>query len=278
MAYSRKPQSLASAICFFFVLSLTSCPARGGLQDAINRALDGFESLEYARDFVAPIAGNDIPTYPFGSVSVANNSTELFSDGPQVLYAPDSGNLTAVVPAAVIDSGMLHSLQSPTYVKLYSIAGVSLDSRQLHGTWSLPASTALAWGVTGPLTAVPAMDALTITQNQITWRTTAVFGGSTGLYGEPLQSKIVAAVVNLGPVLPRGLTLQALEQSIFPDPLLNVVDYYNHRGVITYTVPFTLGIVPEPSTMGELTCAIGLGLVLARRPARRATAGASRIG
>jgi hypothetical protein len=128
----------------------------------------------------------------------------------------------------------------------------------------------LAWGYAGPLAAVPATDALTITQDQITWRSTAVFGGTTGLYGEPLQSKIVAAVVNLGPVLPPGLSLATLEDEIFPDPSVNVVDYYNHRGVITLTVPFSLGIIPEPSTLSELMCTIGLGL-MCRFTRRRAT-------
>lgn len=270
MAYSKNLKCVAFAISFVVMLSLTPPPACGGLQDAINAMYDSYESLEFPRDFLAPILGNDV----FGPSTelFLNNKVRAFSDGPQLLYEPSSGGLTAIIPAAVIDIGREGV---PNYVKLYSLADVSIDSRQLHGSWSLPTSTSLAWGLTGPLAAVPATDALTITQDQITWRTTAVFGGTTGLYGEPLESKIVAAVVNLGLVLPRGLTFQELEQSIFPGQSLNYVEYYNHRGVVTFTVPLTLGIVPEPTTFAELVSACAL--ILARRRQRRPSIRCRRI-
>jgi hypothetical protein len=221
--------------------------ARAGLMEAMLTAFDALEKASGPPQFVAPVDGNDVPgRIPWG----ANPNPGEFSSGPGIMYDPVSGNVTAFVPAAVLklDYG------ADEYWKGYTLADVSIATQLLGNGMPSYSSEIFEWQYSSrALEEKMPLAEVSITGNLVNWKPLDSATDSTSQFP---QYKAVAAVIHFERPLPPGLSLAELRQLAESSQESNFVDYFNHRGIVTQHVPFSLGIVPEPRNAIQVILAI----------------------
>jgi hypothetical protein len=219
-----KNNILITAVVIFMLPSST---ISAGLVSAMLTSFDGLEQA-LPRAYVAPRIGNDVQR-PFGRP-------------PQFVYDPNTGDLRAELPAAILDGGDFFTLN------IYSLSKAAFTFNSIDLTPLRPTAELFVWDAgQGPLVNYNLNSEFVIAGRSVEWHTPSLITSPNW----PLYSKVVAANIDFGPVLPPSLSQNDLEQVGFTDASLNYVEYYNHRGIVTQHVPFSLGFIPEPSNMIE---------------------------
>lgn len=256
----RELRSVALAVALLLLLSGI---ASAGMQEALRALFDTVEASNPIRDFVQPVAGADIRPPCVGAGCPDGPPPPL--PGPALRYDWSTGKLSASIPAALLDVGPPSSAGITNYQKIYTLAGVVIDSRMLpDGVFAID-STVFGWQLLrGPLEVLPPTAEISRTSTSLVWRP---LGLNLPPSGMPADGP-VAAVVDFGAVLQPELSRAELQQIVLPDPSLNFVEYLNHRGVVSFRAPLSIEVVPEPSTgqAAVITLSIaGMLLAEARR-------------
>jgi hypothetical protein len=215
------------ALCLF----LPAGPANAGLQQAmaILITFGAYEQSDLPRAFVAAGDGNDAPLN--------------ISFGPELRYDPVSGNLTANLSAAIVETG------DPgwEYAKLYNVSIATFASDLSFGGAVSPQRMDFYWNGLlfngGPLIGVSVGDGYSsFDGTHFSYPYTTGFG--VGSY--------VATILNFGDVLSKNLSLLQVEQTLgLRDSTAGLVDYRGaaHDSLLQATLRLT--IVPEPTTFIE---------------------------
>jgi hypothetical protein len=228
-----------------FSLSLSLAKANAGLQSAMTLILNynRFEQSDLPREFVAAKAGNDAGRE--GSV------------GPELRYDPRTGNLTASIPAGVIETGE----PGWEYARLYHLSGATFATDLSFGGLRCPAQTSFQWeglgANRGPLSELPAHSGSSSFDG---WHFSYLDAEGWGM------GTIVAVNLDFGDVLPQNLSLPQLHDALnIEGTTVGVVDYFNHSGNVTLHAPIGLTIIPESSTLIEAFIAAFVIALYARR-------------
>jgi hypothetical protein len=248
-------------VIFAVSLSLACNTAKAGLQPPIEALWDRLEASNPVRDFVPPFVGTNTLRECVGAA--CPDGPVRWSFAATLVYDWNTGNLSAEIPAAVLDDGRP---TAPNYEKIYIIDSLAIDSRLLpYGKTELN-STVLGWSEQGgPLELVAAAPTILRSSNQAFWIPNGlILPGSW-----PPSVRPAAAVIDFGAALPAGLIQADFAALGFGDPASNYVDYFNHRSIVTLRLPLSLEIVPEPSTLVEFGVALPLVLLIGSGRRRR---------
>ena len=141
-----------------------------------------------------------------------------WSFAPTLVYDWNTGNLSAEIPAAVINAGRP---DAPVYEKIYTIDSLAIDSRLLPHEKTQLNSTVLGWPEQddGPLELIAAAPTLLRGSDQDFW----IPNGLILLGPWPASTRPAAAVIDFGAALPSGLTRADLTALGFGDPASNYV-------------------------------------------------------
>lgn len=233
----RELRSVGAALPLLLLLNGI---ASAGMQEALRTLFDNVEASNPVRDFVQPLAGSDVKQSCVGAA--CPDGPPPPSPGPALRYNWNTGNLSATIPAAVLDVG---APPIANYEKIYTLADLVIDTRMLTHDVVAIDSTVFGWQLfSGPLEVLPPKSSISRNDTSLVWRP---LGHNLPPSWMPPNGP-VAAVVDFGFVLPPALSQAELEHLIFPDPSLNFVAYVNHRGAISFRAPLSIESVPEPST------------------------------
>jgi hypothetical protein len=242
----RISQSVALIAALLF--SMVGNAAEAGLQSAIEAVWDQLEASNPVRDFVPPFVGaNPLPNCVGAGCPV---DPVRWSFAATLVYNRNTGNLSAEIPAAVLDDG---APPTPNYEKIYTLDSLAIDSRLLPYEKTNLASTIFGWQQPfGPLETIDMSPSVLRSEAQLVWAPNGlIFPGFW-----PPAVRPAAAVIDFGfPLLP-GLVQADFAALGFGDPATNYVEYFNHRGIVTLHVPLSLEIVPEPDSVIQVILAI----------------------
>jgi hypothetical protein len=240
--YVRVPRLIVVVAALLF--SLPTNTVKAGIQSAIEAFWDRLEASNPDRDFVPPFAGTNTMRNCVGWECPVDPVRWSFA--PTLVYDWNTGNLSAEIPAAVINAGRP---DAPVYEKIYTINSLAIDSHLLPYATTHLNSTVLGWSEQndGPLELVAADPTILRSNDLAFWIPSGLM-----LPGSwPPSARPAAAVIDFGAALPSGLTRSDFAALGFGDPESNYVNYFNHRGIVTLRVPLSLAIVPEPSNLIE---------------------------
>jgi hypothetical protein len=226
VAKIMRRQSMA-ATAFAFCLLLLPAPANAGLQEVMTILIKfgAYEQSDLPRAFVSAGEGNDAPLN--------------ISSGPELSYDPVSGNLTANLSAAIVETGD----QGWEYAKLYNVSSATFASDLSFGGTVSPQQMDFEWnGVLfngGPLIGVSIGDGY------------SAFDGTHFSYpyatGFGLGS-YVATTLDFGDVLSKNLSLLQVQQALgLNDTTAGVADYRGDVQGSLLQATIRLTMVPEPS-------------------------------
>src|SRR5215211_4912313 len=153
------------AIIAALLILLPANSAVAGLQPPIEALWDQLEASNPVRDFVPPLVGADtLPTCVGAACPV---DPARWSSVATLIYDWNTGNLSARIPAPVLDYG---APPIGLYAKIYTISDVVIDSRSLPYKEMKLESTIFGWQSSfGPLDTIDLSPSILRSEEQLIW-------------------------------------------------------------------------------------------------------------